>query len=230
MLAGLYPLDHHLHAEVVHYVDDAVEQHPILLVEGDMAHEGAVDLDQIDREGAQIVEGRVAGTEIVDGQLAARLAQGIDPHPVLIAALHQQRFGDFDDDVGRIEPEVLDHLEPLARLGVDGLELHGGTVDRHLQIRETGLLQPRQIPARLPQYQRTQPLNEPGLFRQRNELGRGDLSPLGVIPAHQRLQLGDPSAAVVPDGLVGHGQLLQLDRFGQILLHLVALAHLFPHG
>ncbi len=94
----------------MHYVDDAVEQHPILLIEGDMAHEGAVDLDQIDRESTQIVEGRVAGTEIVDGQLAARLAQGIDPHSVLIAALHQQRFGDFDDDVGRIEPEMLDHL------------------------------------------------------------------------------------------------------------------------
>ncbi len=137
----------------MHYVDDAVQQHPILLVEGDMAHERSVDLDQINRECAQIVERRVAGAEVIDGQLAARLAQGIDPHPVLIAALHQQRFGNFDDDVGRIELKMVDNLEPLARFRIYGLELHGGAVDRHLQIRKTGALQTRQIPTRLPQHQ-----------------------------------------------------------------------------
>ena len=51
-----------------------------------------------------------------------------------------------------------------------------------------------------------------------------------MVPAHQGLQLGDPTAAVVPDGLIDHGQLPQLDGLRQIALHLVALAHLFPHG
>ncbi len=214
----------------MHYVDDAVQQQPVLLVERDVAHEGPVDLHQVHREVAQIVERRVAGAKVVDGQLAARLAQGIDPHPVLIAGLHQQGFGDLDDDVRRVQSEVVDHLEPLARLRIYGLELQGGAVDGHLQIREAGLLQPRQIPARLPQHQRPQPLDEPGLLRQRDEVRRRHLTPVRVIPAYQRLQLGDPAAAVVPDRLVGHGQLLELDRLRQILLHLVTLAHLFAHG
>ena len=149
---------------------------------------------------------------------------------MLIAGLHQQGFGDLDDDVRRVQAEVVDHLEPLARLRIYGLELQGGAVDRHLQIREAGLLQPRQIPARLPQHQRPQPLDEPRLLRQRDEIRRRHLTPVRVIPAHQRLQLGDPAAAVVPDRLVGHGQLLELDRLRQILLHLVTLAHLFAHG
>ncbi len=119
----------------MHYVDDAVQQQPVLFIERDVAHEGPVDLDQVHREVAQIVERRVAGAEVVDGQLAARLAQRIDPHPVLIAGLHQQGLGDLDDDVRRVQPEVVDHLEPLARLRVYGLEPR---VERLIDICRSG--------------------------------------------------------------------------------------------
>ncbi|MNC00123.1 hypothetical protein D3C75_474430 [compost metagenome] len=91
---------------------------------------------------------------------------------MLIAALHQQGLGDLYDDVRRVQVEVADHPEPLIRLGIDCLELQGGAVDGHLQIREAGLLQPGQIPARLPEHQRPQSLDEASLLRQRNEVRR----------------------------------------------------------
>ena len=54
--------------------------------------------------------------------------------------------------------------------------------------------------------------------------------PSGGDTTHQGLQQATRPLRLSPDGLVGHGQLAQLDGLRQIVLHLVALAHLFPHG
>ena len=58
--------------------------------------ETAIDLDLVEREGAQVIERGVAGTEIVQGDLHAQLPDSVQHRQRFLALLHQQVLGDLE--------------------------------------------------------------------------------------------------------------------------------------
>ena len=56
-------------------LDHGVDDGHVLLVLGQAAHEGAVDLDAVDGEAPQVLERRIAGAEVVDDDLDPELLE-----------------------------------------------------------------------------------------------------------------------------------------------------------
>ena len=61
----------------------------------DVAHEGAIDLDDVDREGIEIAEARITGAEIVDGNGNAEATQLAQDRLHLEGLVHQAAFSHF---------------------------------------------------------------------------------------------------------------------------------------
>ena len=72
LLVGLDALGGHRQPERVPELDHGVDDRHVLARVRDAAHERAVDLHAVDREAPQVLERRVAGAEVVDGDLARR--------------------------------------------------------------------------------------------------------------------------------------------------------------
>ena len=77
-------------------VDERVHEGAIVLRTRQVLHEGAVDLDQVDAELAQIAERGVAGAEIVDRDAAAEILHPRDETTRLIDVVDRRRLGDLD--------------------------------------------------------------------------------------------------------------------------------------
>src|SRR5579871_3218537 len=69
------PFGHRLDLEVAGEVDEGADEDLIVAVCGQVLDEGAVDLDEVDVEAAEIAEAGEAGAEIVDGDAAAEVVQ-----------------------------------------------------------------------------------------------------------------------------------------------------------
>ena len=69
----------------------------------DVAHERAVDLQQVDRELLQVGERRVAGAEVVDREPHAEVAQPAQADRRRGRVLHERAFGDLEDQPRRLE-------------------------------------------------------------------------------------------------------------------------------
>src|SRR5688500_12929588 len=70
----------------------------IVLPGGD---ERAVDLEDLYRQLGQIAERRVAGAEVVDGDVDAQAAQGVQLLDVGVDVVHHHAFRELDVDAGR---------------------------------------------------------------------------------------------------------------------------------
>ncbi len=73
---GLDPFGDDLKAERPSHLDDDVGKTGRSRAAADGLDEGLVDLERVDAEGADVGEARIAGAEIVDGDLVALLMQG----------------------------------------------------------------------------------------------------------------------------------------------------------
>src|SRR6478735_11396372 len=74
-LLVLHPFGNRLDIEAAGEVDQGLDEGAVVGGTGDVLHEGAVDLDDVDAELAQIAERGVAGAEIVDGDAAAEMLE-----------------------------------------------------------------------------------------------------------------------------------------------------------
>src|SRR5260370_569674 len=66
--------------------------------------ERLVEVDDVDREPAQVAQGRVAGAEVVECDAQAEVAQPLQATDARLALPDEERLGDLDDEVGGIEP------------------------------------------------------------------------------------------------------------------------------
>jgi hypothetical protein len=73
-LLVLHPFSHGFQPEPARQVDQRVHKGAIIARFDDVTHEGAVNLDDVHAELAQIAERGMAGAEIVDGDTAAAIA------------------------------------------------------------------------------------------------------------------------------------------------------------
>ena len=90
------------HAEAVAEADDGLDDRPRLGAAVHVGNEGAIDLDLVEREAAQVAERAIAGAEIVHGDAHAELAQLVQRGERVLAVLQQDRFGDLElEPVGR---------------------------------------------------------------------------------------------------------------------------------
>src|SRR5690606_22674541 len=63
-----------------------------------VADEAAVDLQVVDRELPQVVEGAEARSKVIEGEAAPDLAQGIDHAPGLFVVGDRRGLGDLEGD------------------------------------------------------------------------------------------------------------------------------------
>ena len=81
----------------------------------DVAHERAVDLQQVDRELLEVGERRVAGAEVVDGEPHAEVAQPPEPDGRRGRVLHQRALGDLEDQPVGLEAAAAEQrLDPVG--------------------------------------------------------------------------------------------------------------------
>ena len=105
------------------------------------------------------------------------------------------------------------------------LELHGGHVDRHFDVRRPfgGL------PARLMQNPFPDRHDQTVLFGHRDELAGRHIAAFGMPPTQKRLERIHPPVGRRDDRLKMEFELLLGERDPQIVLHLAARANLFVH-
>jgi hypothetical protein len=91
----------------VRHVDDAAHERRLLAILVDARHEGAIDLEDVEREQSQVTQGRIAGAEVVDGQAdtdVLELAQLV-LHPFVV--LDEQSLGDLERELFGRDPRRL---------------------------------------------------------------------------------------------------------------------------
>src|SRR5258706_11939631 len=75
---SLHPLGHDLDAEVVGQRDDGLHQLTMFVARIERGHEGAVDLQRVDRKVDEIGQRRIASAEVVDAKLDAELLHALE--------------------------------------------------------------------------------------------------------------------------------------------------------
>ena len=98
-----------------------------------LRHERAVDLEHVDGELAEVGERRVAGAEVVDGDLHAEILETRQPVDGGVGVLHEHGFGDLDHEGLRGHAVGVEHRPHVVDEPVK-LELAHGHVDRHGQL------------------------------------------------------------------------------------------------
>jgi hypothetical protein len=82
--------------EILGQRDDGADDRLVLDAEIDVAHESLVDLDLVEGECPQVAQRRVPGAEIVQRDLHAKLAQGMERADIVLGLVHQDAFDDLD--------------------------------------------------------------------------------------------------------------------------------------
>ena len=101
-----------------------------VVVGAEARDEGAIDLDHVDRQFVEHAERRIPGAEIVDADLHAEIAQGVEVRPRDLELLDQDALGQLDDQLGRLDLRRHDRaLNAGRKVGLH--ELHAGYVDVH---------------------------------------------------------------------------------------------------
>ena len=167
-----------------------------------VAHEGHVDLELEHRKALQPLQRRVAGAEVVDGQAETRLHQPRSRMARLFGLVHQRGFGHFQLDHAGLHPLRAHQVEcALRKAFVHHLRCRH--VDRHAgHHRRARFLPVANVACGLGQRPVAQLVDQPALFRHRNEFGRADPLPLFVAPARERFHAAQRAGGQVHLGLV----------------------------
>src|ERR1700737_4569297 len=96
LLLGLNALGDNRHFEAVAEIDDGADDRRGLRIAAEIHHEGAVDLDLVERESLQVAERGIARAEIVHRDPPAARLQPPDQCQAAVEILDQHAFGDFN--------------------------------------------------------------------------------------------------------------------------------------
>ena len=99
-----------LEAERLAELDERVDERAGFLRGGDAGDEGAVDLERVDGELAEVGEGAVAGAEVVDRDAHAECLEGGEAGGGLVDVLHERGLGDLERQRGGVEAAVVERL------------------------------------------------------------------------------------------------------------------------
>ena len=108
-LGGLFdPFGNDVEIEVVSDADDRSDHEESLGVGllAELADEGLVDFEEVDREGVQVGERGVLGAEVVERDTDAEALEGVESLVDEGRVGQQGAFGEFEDESGRREPAL----------------------------------------------------------------------------------------------------------------------------
>ena len=223
MVIGLDPLGDGLEVEADRQRDDRVEDLAARLVG---AHEGAIHLEDADRQAAHVVDARVARAEVVEREVDAHRADAVERFEAARRA-DERALGQLEDQrIGR-HARVCER-RPDRALEVGLVELAARDVDRDPQL-GIDLAQRREVGEREREHAAAERHDQTRLLRERDELVGRDPPARRVIPSCERLDRPDPPGRDLDDRLVGRDDLVALDRAAEIIGKLVALAQRREH-
>src|SRR5215813_5211882 len=175
VLLRLHAFGHRLHAVGRGEAQEVADEELVVDVARQVAHERAVDLDDVEGERLQVAERGEAGAEVVDRHAAAEVADGREEARGFVDVGQRRGLGDLDDqplgDVGL----VLDQRREAAQPGlVAGRETRD--VDREVQLRVVAERLDREV-----QHVAVDEAYEAELLDDRHEgAGRDDLAALAA--------------------------------------------------
>ena len=147
-----------------------------------------IDLQFIEVEILQHIEGGVAASEVVHPALVARFPEAVDFALELLAVFDEGAFGDFYANITSgqavLPDDSFDDVE-----GIDLIEIGAGQVDGNREDRHAGIFHRAQTFPDLLDDVGVQFVNELGIFKDRNEHVRRELRK--VPQMHHRPQRPD---------------------------------------
>jgi len=164
-------------------IDDGADDRRRLRIAAEIHHEGAVDLDLVEREGLQIAQRGIARAEIVHRDAHAEPFQPPQQRETTVEILDQHALGDFEfKPVGREPGFEQDRMDEADEVAVH--ELRRRQVDGDLQRRRPG----GRLAAGLAQDPLAHFHDQAALFGERNEIAGRDETAHRMQPARQRLE------------------------------------------
>ena len=191
----------------------------------DVAHERAVDLEQVDRELLEVGERRVAGPEVVDGEPDAEVAQPPEPDGRRRRVLHQRAFGDLEDQALRLEAAPVEERLRPGRGDATSRSWRGATLTLTAGVARCRPCRSSRAASSHAVSSTCWPISSmrPGLLGERDERQRAERSALGVLPANERFQRRDAARLQLEDRLVVHDQLAASGRAAEVRFEVESL-------
>ena len=93
------------------HVVDRPDERSLHGVGGQVAHELAVDLEEVHRQALQIGEGGEAGAEVVEDEAAAELLERQDELARAPQVRDRRRLGDLEAETARLDVPAADALQ-----------------------------------------------------------------------------------------------------------------------
>nr|WP_281533998.1 hypothetical protein [Cryobacterium breve] len=214
-LGVLDPLGHHPQAQAVGEVDARRHHCGGALVAVQRGHEGAVELELVDREFAEVGERAVPDAEVVDGDADAAGAQS--PEDVARAApvVEQERLGDLEHERRRREVTRGEHgADPFGQAGIEKRTRREVDRDRKplaANVPHRGLVECEFQDAL------RQCLHQAGVLDEFEEVARVEQAAFGMVPAHESLDPAHLPAGEVDFRLIVQHQLVRHERRAQFL-------------
>jgi hypothetical protein len=193
-------------------------------VVADPLDEGPIDLERVHGEPLEVAEGGVAGAEVVHGELDPELSERVQLGQRRGRVLHDHALGDLELQAGRVEPALAQGLGDLVDQ-VGPMQLARGEIhadDERRLARMLPLPGPRAA-ARLREHPLADGHDQPGLLGQTNEVLGGQQPSVAMLPADERLDLGDPPGLEDHHRLVVDPELLPRHRAPEIDLQVKPL-------
>jgi hypothetical protein len=110
LLAGFDAFGNDLEIEALAHVDDGAHDGGIVRVHGDVAHERLVDFQSADGKLLQRRQRRIAGAEVVDGQMQAHGVELVQKSDGALRIRHQGGFRDFQLEAGGRNIVLAEHV------------------------------------------------------------------------------------------------------------------------
>ncbi len=231
LVVDLHALGHGLESERLAEHHDGARKLRSLARLGQAAHEGAVDLEDIDRETVQVRQRRVAGTEVVDREPNAQRLQLAELDQVRLGVVHHRAFGQLDQQALGLEAgdfqRVTDVADQVALLQVPARDVHG---DAQALARRDAAAPLLDATAGVLQHPAPERDDLARLLRHRDELPRQHAAVHGVLPAHEGLDAEQLRGLQVDDRLELEEELAPGECLVQVVLEPQPLAQLFLHA
>jgi len=209
---------------------DGCDDRGVFLALTEPVDERPVDLQRMDRQGLQVRERRLTGTEVVDRDLDAESAQPRQDPADALGVVHEHPLGDLQNQ--RLGRETRLGQRVFHRADELGDKLTRRDVHRDHEwgfvLRFRGPA--RRLRARLVQYPRADRNDETGVLGDAEERIGAEQAPLRVFPAQQRLEPDHFGLVEAHERLVVHAHLVAAERKPQITLDFESFQRASAHG